>query len=389
MSEKMLFCCGAIGHHFEVWMWRQLVGGERVETSLLTWEYINREQYPLNGISTNILKYVPMPPNATGLSRWWYRLRCIPEFNFYATIGRERKEIEKIVEKLQPDIILAQYGFMGLRILPVAKKYNIPLVVHFHGLDLSSSLNNRWYRWSLMKHLHQFSSVIVVGSHQKEWMLEHDVLETKVHLIPCGVPVDEFNHLERKRSGVIRFIAVSRLVEKKGLEYSIRAFAIVENKHPKIKFDIYGDGPLKSTLMELVEKLGLVGKVNFKGSVSPKVVENALAESNIFLQHSIVASNGDSEGFPVATTEAAAAGLPVVSTISPGMVEQVIDGKTGFLVEQKDYEAMAERMLQLACDADLRQKMGHEGRKRMFKHFDTKKQIAELEDVLLNCAKYE
>jgi len=80
--------------------------------------------------------------------------------------------------------------------------------------------------------------------------------------------------------------------------------------------------------------------------------------------------------------------LALVCSNATGIIDQVIDGKTGFLVGQKDYKSMAERMLQLACDAELRQKMGQEGRKRMIEHFDTKEQITKLEDVLLNCIKH-
>ena len=89
----------------------------------------------------------------------------------------------------------------------------------------------------------------------------------------------------------------------------------------------------------------------------------------------------------VSVAEAAATGLPIVATRCGGIVDQVIDGKTGFLVEQRDVDGMAEYMVKLGLEPDLRTKMGQAGRERMVAEFDTQKQIAELESVLLDCCR--
>lgn len=297
--------------------------------------------------------------------------------------------MEKQLSELKPRVMLCHFGSTALRMLPVAQKRDIPLVAHFHGHDLSSSLRNRWYRWSLLHALEHFSAIVVVGSHQKKWMIEHGVPKERVHIIPCGVPTQVFKHKVRQPSKGMQFICVCRLVEGKGVEYCIRAFANVVKEMINGRLIIIGDGPLESDLKALVHELRLDECVTFAGLVCPDRVRDLLSESDVFIQHSIVSSTGCVEGFGVSVAEAAATGLPIVATRCGGIVDQVIDGKTGFLVEQKDYKSMAERMLQLACDAELRQKMGQEGRKRMIKHFDTKGQIAKLEEVLLNCVKYD
>src|SRR5690606_39210585 len=116
------------------------------------------------------------------------------------------------------------FGQIALRILPLATMGGIPLVAHFHGLDLSSLLRNRWYRWSLLRCLSSFDAIVVVGSHQRKWLVEHGADPEKVYLIPCGVPTSDFQPLPRPAGEQCRFIAVSRLVEGKGLEFSLRAF---------------------------------------------------------------------------------------------------------------------------------------------------------------------
>jgi len=382
--QNLCFAAQHVGEHSEVWLWRQIVGFKRVRPYVLTWKYLKSETFKSNEVSVHILPFHPRPAEKKGISRWVFRLRSLPSANFYGAWGQERKAIESWFSDIKPKVILCHTGHVALKMLPIAQRFDVPLIAHFHGADLSSALQNRWYRWSLLHALRHFSAIVVVGRHQKEWMLEHGVSKEKVHLIPCGVPVGEFNHLERRKSEFVRFIAVSRLVEKKGLEYTIRAFSIVKSIYPKVKLDIYGDGPLKNELMQLADELQVGSNLRFMGTVRAEVVRNEMAQSDIFLQHSIVASNGDSEGSPVATVEGAASALPVVSTISPGIIEQVIDGETGFLVPQRDVNAMSDRMLRLARDAGLREQFGKAGRERMVREFDTGKQIAKLENVLLS-----
>jgi len=387
---KAVIVINELGVFSEVWVWRQIRYFNNIEPFILTWKYRNKKIFPIpEGCDVKILeKYLAKPEDST--KRWTYRLKCVSGLNFYNSVGTERRDIAQWLDEIKPDVILAHFGMKALRMLTLAKNNNIPIVAHFHGSDLSTCLNNRWYKWSLLNNLHKFSAVVVVGSHQKQWMLVHGVPERKVHLIPCGVPTCEFVYPNKKtKKDFVRFLAVSRLVEKKGLEYSIHAFSIVKEKFPTVKLDIFGDGPLDKKLKEQVNSMGLADAVRFMGSVSPDYIRKEMALSDVFLQHSVVASNGDMEGFGVSVAEASASGLPLVCSNATGIIDQVVDGETGFLVEQKDIDGMASAMLRLARDKELRRKMGRAGRERMEKYFDTKKQIAKLEDVLLNCVKHD
>lgn len=373
-----------IGQWPEVWLWRQLLGFKQLKPCVLTWGYINREVYRLDNLPVQILPFDPCA-GEDSFRRWFRRARSLPVRNFYASVGAECRFIEKQLLETKPRVMLCHFGHTALRMLPIAQKQHIPLVAHFHGLDLSSSLNNRWYRWSLLRALEHFSAIVVVGSHQKKWMIEHDVQAERVHLIPCGVPTQVFKHKVRQPLKGIRFICVCRLVEGKGVGYCIRAFAHVVKEITNGNLLIVGDGPLRSDLEALRHELGLGECVTFIGSVCPDRVRDLLSESDIFIQHSLVSSTGWVEGFGVSVAEAAATGLPIVGTRCGGIVDQVIDGKTGFLVEQRDVDGMAEYMVKLGLEPDLRKKMGQAGREHMVAEFDTQKQIAELESVLLDC----
>lgn len=382
-NPRLLFVCLELGQYSEIWMQRQLAGFRCLDPLILTWrnhlgrddalaskiKCIDRRCYPAeNGILRRVHK----------IQRWYER-------NWYGVVGRERADIEDYVGGHSFKIILAHYGFAALRILPVGQKYKIPVFAHFHGYDLSSGLSEAAYKWSLLRSLKRFSGLVVVGSHQREWLLEQGAPADKVHLIPCGVPTAEFsikNHDTTPHA--IRFIAVSRLVENKGLDYTIRAFALIHEKQPGSSLHIYGDGPEKQTLVNMVNELGLWQHVFFYGAVPAEVVLQALHHADIFVQHSHRDSVGSHEGFGVTLAEAASVGLPVVATRCGGILDQVVEGVTGLLVDQRDFRAMAEKMLELAENSDLRHTMGLAGRARMVERFDTKKQIEKLENLLLS-----
>src|SRR5688572_18108406 len=143
------FVCPGIGRPSEVWLWRQLRGIKRLNVNVVTWE--NKLQAGLMD-SVHVLPFERAPYNGRG--RWLYRLRCLPERNFYATVGAERKMLADRLRQTKPDVIFCHYGYFGLRILPLVDTFHVPLVVHFNGLDIS--LHNRWYRWSLLRALPRF-----------------------------------------------------------------------------------------------------------------------------------------------------------------------------------------------------------------------------------------
>lgn len=379
-KPKLCFVARFLGHRSEVWLWRQIVGLTEFEPHVITWDYMNKTDYPLDGIAVNQLPFEPAPENSIPIKRWFYRFRNLLTANFYGAVGKEKAYIYQLLSDTKPQVILCHFGQTALRILPVAKELGIPLVAHFHGIDISSSLANKWYRWSLIRHVKRFAAIIVVGNHQKGWFMEHGIPESRIHVIPCGVPTDEFEPPSVRPNESVRFITVSRVNKQKGIDYTIKAFQEVLKVKPDIYLDIVGDGEEMDTLRDLVRQIDISHKVSFSGSCPPSIVKQHLTEAHVFLQHSTIR-----EGSPVSIAEAAAMELPIVATRCGGIMDQVVDGQTGYLVDQKDVDGMAEAMTKLANDSDLRVAMGKAGRERMIHQFDTEKQIAKLEQVLLNC----
>ena len=155
---------------------------------------------------------------------------------------------------------------------------------------------------------------------------------------------------------------MGRLVEKKGHEYSIKAIAKAIINHKNIIYLIAGDGHLRNKLESLVSELGIKNHVKFLGAVEQEEALKLYQQAHIFILPSVTSSNGDQEGIPVVLMEAQSAGLPVISTYHSGIPEAVIDGKSGFLVPEKDVNALAQKMEYLIEHPEVWPEMGRCGR---------------------------
>jgi glycosyltransferase involved in cell wall biosynthesis len=143
-----------------------------------------------------------------------------------------------------------------------------------------------------------------------------------------------------------------------------------------------GDGPLMLDAKKMVAKSDIADQVLFTGVLQPCEVAALMREARMFVQHSNVAPDGDSEGSPVAIMEAQLSGLPVVATFHAGIPEVVLQGITGFLVDEGDVNGMATAMAKLVLDPALAAKMGSLGHNRIIKNFTLDHHISSLSALL-------
>ena len=381
---RVCICSRWFGVRSEVWMWRQVRLFSRVLPSVITWKYENRDEFPLGGVQLTLTGTAEEPNDGPG--RWLCRLHNLATVNFYGSYGAERRRIASILRANGVEVVLCHFGHLGLRILPAAQQAGVPVVVHFHGQDISSGLRNRWYRWSLKKKLSAFAAVVCVGSAQERRLIDLGMPAERIHVIPCGVPTAEFSPAVSNKHGPVTFVGVCRLVAWKGVHHTIGAFAKMVRQLPEARLVIAGDGPELGNLQALAKQNGISDRLVFLGSQPPAKIRQLLAESHVFVQHSLQHPNGWFEGFGVSIAEASAMGLPVVVSACGGIIDQVVNEETGFVVPQQDENAMAAAMLKLASDPELRSRMGRAGRQRMIEQYDTSLQVWKLEEVLLNAA---
>ncbi|MCG8589136.1 MAG: glycosyltransferase family 4 protein [Proteobacteria bacterium] len=193
----------------------------------------------------------------------------------------------------------------------------------------------------------------------------------RVHLVYHGIDLRRFApDPARGAPERVRFLAVGRLVPKKGYDDLLEALARVRAAGVDAGFEIFGAGPLAGELEEQRTRLGLDAAVTLHGAVTQDQIAQALGRGGIFLCGSVELADGNRDGIPNTVAEAMALGLPVVATRVSAIPELVEDGKSGLLVPQRDPEALAEAMLRLARDPEEARRLGSGARQRVEEIFD-------------------
>jgi phosphatidylinositol alpha-1,6-mannosyltransferase len=158
-------------------------------------------------------------------------------------------------------------------------------------------------------------------------------------------------------------VCVSRLVPRKGQDTLLHAMPQVLQQVPDAALLFVGSGPYRDELDKLTHEQGLTDSVVFTGGVPHQDLPAHYAAGDVFAMPCRTRRRGlDVEGLGIVFLEASATGLPVVVGDSGGAPDAVRDGETGFLVDGRDVAAVADRLVQLLADADLRARMGKAGR---------------------------
>lgn len=277
------------------------------------------------------------------------------------------------------DVVHCHFGNTGEEVLALrdAGLFKARLITTFHGADLSKLKHLRGgspYR-SLFARGDCFLAVSQFGQ-EKLISLGCDPRKLKVHHV--GIDCDRIDFLNRSslRPPPIRLLSVCRLVEKKGIDYAIRAVAKVKQSLPRLELQyvIIGDGPLSKDLRQLSQSLGVRESVEFTGSLDRERVAEHFARAHIYILPSHTSQDGDEEGIPVSIMEAMATGLPVISTFHSGISELVRDGVSGFLVPERDSDALAGRLQLLIDQPELWSSFGMAGRSHVEQHFNLRVQ---------------
>lgn len=251
---------------------------------------------------------------------------------------------------------------------------NIPIVTSFYGYDISAYVKN--YGENTYKILFEKSDfIIAISQEMRERLVSLGCPSEKIIIHHLGIDPTNFKYQQKtKKSANLTVLTVARLVEKKGLEYSIRAFSKAVRKYKgKVEYFIIGDGELRKNIEELTEKLRVKDKVHLLGWKTQEEVLNFMEKADIFILTSITADNGDQEGTPTVLLEAMSSGLPVISTFHSGIPEQVKNGVSGILVPEKNVKKTAEALLTLFKSSQKRMEMGKMGRRIVEEEFDIKK----------------
>ena len=274
------------------------------------------------------------------------------------------------------DIIHSHFGPIGifgqhLRDIGVLRG---PMVTTFHGYDIGSYLNQR--SAAVYRNLFRKGDAFTCSSKFiRAKLIDAGCDSSKISLFKLGTDLTKFDFLERQigPDGIIRLITVARLVEKKGLEYSIKAVGNLAKQFPKLEYIIVGDGYLRHDLSVLIERLNLEKIVTLLGWKTQEQIRRLFMESHIFVLASVLSSGGDFEGQGTVLQEAQAMGLPVVCTNHNGFPDSILDGQSGFLVPERDADTLSAKLAELIRRPDLWPEIGKKGRAFVEAEFDLSK----------------
>jgi colanic acid/amylovoran/stewartan biosynthesis glycosyltransferase WcaL/AmsK/CpsK len=273
----------------------------------------------------------------------------------------------------QYDVLHAHFGPVGNSFRFARELWHAPLMVSFHGYDFCTLPRKEGA--GMYRQLFETADAITVNSEFTRRQVERlGCPPAKLHKIPVGLNPVEFRFRERTHqpNETIRFLSVGRLVEIKGHEFAIRAVAKLRECSASIRYDIVGDGPLRKNLEELVAKLGLQEIAVLRGALNCTEVRRLMDDAHLFLLASVNVE-GDQEGQGLVLQEAQACGLPVIATNHGALPEGLVPGQSGFLVPERDVDALAERLNYLIEHPDLWPIMGRLGREFVEVNYDIRK----------------
>jgi glycosyltransferase involved in cell wall biosynthesis/GT2 family glycosyltransferase len=254
---------------------------------------------------------------------------------------------------------------------PLFKALDTFLVVSFYGYDASKYILENGER--CYDYLFSRANLITTPTAcMRNELIRIGCPHDKVLVHRCGVEIPAQVQKDENANETVTLLTVARFVEKKGIEYALRAAALCPDR-AKFRYRIIGDGRLKTYLTTLADNLGIKDTVEFLGFLPIDAIRKEMEAADIVVLTSVTAADGDQEGLPVTLVYAQAMGLPVISSYHSGIPELVLHGHSGLLSPERDVQRIALHMDMLVNNPALRRSLGAGGRQRALAEFDIEK----------------
>ena len=266
------------------------------------------------------------------------------------------------------ELVSAGWLFSALRLIPFVRR-----VVYMHGEEITTidGYDDDFRR--RRRYVAGAQRIVAVSRFTRDAtarLLGRDAaVDGRIVLIENGVDPRRFCPGPKREDllacygieGAFVFVSVCRLLEKKGIDHAIRAFAAVAATFPDCRYLVVGDGPYRARLEAIAAAAGVTERVVFSGQVAEEDLVDHYRLGDVFVMPNRELANGDTEGFGLVFLEANACGVPVVAGCAGGSPDAVRDGVNGLVVDGRDLGAITAAMRRLRTDAGLRADLAARG----------------------------
>lgn len=355
-------------------IYRQVTGLRRFDTFVVCKERLEEERFPFPDVR------VHPKVRSNFLRRFWLKyIQKEPPIVYRGEYG----VLMKILERTEVDLMHVYFGHTGVHLLPIIQRWPKPVVVSFHGMDVQPREDKPGYLDNLRELLQTVPLVMVRSDSLKQRLLDLGCPEEKIRMNRTSIPTGDFPLIEREApsDGGWHLVQACRLIEKKGLDLTLRVFAAFAEKHPGARLTIAGEGPLEEGLRHQAVELGLANRVKFAGFLGSAALRDLYHDAHLFIHPSRLTADQNQEGVPNSMLEAMATGLPVLATRHGGIPEAVEEGETGLLCDEDDETALLANLRAVTRDPSLWRKLGDAAAASVRENFDRERGVEKLETV--------
>ena len=347
-------------------VYRQVVGVGSFRNVVVTRRLENAARFPYGQV-------IPLEKSPWRLlHRAWHRLR-----RSRVPVSRhEADQLSRIIRLENAALVHIYFGTEAARLLSWMPRAGVPIVVSFHGADVSDSISDGELQ-AVCLHasllLHRSDSL-------REALLSRGAPEEKLRANPTGVPVPgETTEIQVAEGKPLRLLQACRFIEKKGIDVTLESAKILVDLGFDVRLTLAGDGPRRAELESAAGRLGISSRVRWTGFLNSEQLAGEYRQHDFFLHPSRETSSGDREGIPNSLLEAMAHGCVALGTRHSGIPEAVEDGVNGLLVDRADARHVADAVSKIASDPTRAKSLGAAARQTILERFSTEACIRKLE----------
>ena len=361
----------------EMWhVYRQIVGPKRVQIEAFAFKRENPDRFPFARI------HLTPRSNFRWARRIWYQqILHSPQ----VALPSESAAFARLARVRQIRLLHIYFGNNGVFWLPLLRNREFPVIVSFHGADVAVGFNTTGGQRRLRQVFTDADLLLARSDSIRASMITMGCSPDKIRIQRTGIPTSEFRYQPRifPGDGRFQFLQACRLIEKKGVEVTLKAFAKFVQRWPNSRLVIAGDGPLRQPMEQLTEQLQISRSVEFTGFLGEEQLLKRYYGCHFFVHPSEKTSEGDTEGIPNSVLEAMATGMCSIATRHGGIPEAIEHLRNGLLVEERDDEGVYHWMNQLAENWQFAAGLGRQAAETISREFDSETQVQKLESIYL------